>query len=51
MQQELNVSRPTATMYLDELAERRLLQKHRAGRNNYYINQPLVALFMERERD
>ena len=43
------MSRPTATKYLDELAEHGLLIKHRAGRNNYYINQPLVALFMERE--
>jgi Fic family protein len=50
VQQELNVSRPTATKYLDELAERGLLLKHRAGRNNYYINQPLVALFVEREK-
>ena len=49
IQQELNVSRPTATKYLDELAEGGLLVKHRAGRNNYYINQPLVTLFMERE--
>jgi Fic family protein len=46
---ELGVSRPTATKYLDELAGSGLLLKHRAGRNNYYINQPLVALFVERE--
>ena len=37
VQQELNVSRPTATKYLDELAKSGLLLKHRAGRNNYYI--------------
>jgi Fic family protein len=49
IQQELNVSRPTAAKYLEELAEGGLLLKHRAGRNNYYINQPLVTLFMERE--
>ncbi|WP_336952353.1 Fic family protein [Sphingobium aromaticivastans] len=49
VQQELNVSRPTATKYLDELAESGMLLKHRAGRNNYYINQPLVELFVERE--
>lgn len=49
VQQDLNVSRPTATKYLDELAESGLLLKHRAGRNNYYINQPLVGLFVERE--
>ena len=49
VQSELGISRPTATKYLDELAESRLLFKHRSGRNNYYINQPLVALFVERE--
>jgi len=49
VQQELNVSRPTATKYLDELAQGGLLLKHRAGRNNYYINQSLVELFVKRE--
>lgn len=47
VQTELNVSRPTATKYLDELAEGNLLTKHRIGRNNYYINQRLVALFVD----
>jgi Fic family protein len=49
VQSELGVSRPTATKYLEELADGGLLVKHKAGRNNYYINQPLVALFVERE--
>ena len=49
VQDELGVSRPTATKYLDELAVSGLLFKHRAGRNNYYINRPLVALFVDRE--
>jgi Fic family protein len=48
VQTELSVSRPTATKYLDDLAEGGLLLKHRAGRNNYYINEPLVALFVEK---
>ncbi|HEY9091895.1 Fic family protein [Parasphingorhabdus sp.] len=47
VQDELGVSRPTATKYLDELAQGGLLNKHRIGRNNYYINQRLVALFVE----
>ena len=47
VQTELTVSRPTATKYLDELAEGGLLTKHRIGRNNYYINQRLVALFVD----
>lgn len=48
VQSELGVSRPTATKYLDELAEGGLLAKQRIGRNNYYINQRLVALFLDR---
>lgn len=48
VQSELGVSRPTATKYLDELAEGGLLAKQRIGRNNYYINQRLVALFSDR---
>jgi Fic family protein len=50
VQQELAVSRPTATRYLDELADGGVLIKLRAGRNNYYINKPLVDLFVDRER-
>lgn len=47
VQNELDISRPTATKYLDELADGGLLNKHRIGRNNYYINQRLVALFVD----
>lgn len=47
VQSELKISRPTATKYLDELATGGLLFKHKVGRNVYYINQPLVALFVE----
>jgi Fic family protein len=43
---DLHVSRPTATKYLEQLAEKGLVTKHPAGRNNYYINGPLVALFL-----
>ena len=45
--QDLHVSRPTATKYLDQLAESGFVTKHQAGRNNYYINGPLVALFLQ----
>lgn len=48
VQKELGVSRPTATKYLDELADGGLLNKHRMGRNNYYINERLVTLFVDR---
>jgi len=44
---ELGVSRLTATKYLDQLVAIGLLQKEKVGRSNYYINQPLLALFTE----
>lgn len=46
VQQELGVSRPTAARYLDELTQTGLLEKHQSGRNNYYINAPLVQALM-----
>jgi Fic family protein len=50
VQKELDISRPTATKYLDELAESGVLAKQRHGRNNYYINRPLVNLFVSTGR-
>ena len=47
VERELGVSRPTATKYLDMLAAARFLDKQRIGRNNYYMNQRLVALFVD----
>jgi Fic family protein len=47
VQTELSVTRQTAAKYLDTLAEAGLLTKHQSGRNNYYINEPLVALFLK----
>ncbi|MEQ9505377.1 MAG: Fic family protein [Hyphomonas sp.] len=44
--QELGVSRPTATRYLELLAKAGFVRKHTSGRNNYYINDPLVELFL-----
>jgi Fic family protein len=38
IEQDLKVSRLTATKYLDTLAVDGFLQKHKVGRNNYYIN-------------
>lgn len=38
----LNISRPTAAKYLDELAQAGFLHKQKKGRSNYYIN---IALF------
>jgi Fic family protein len=38
---ELDVSRITATRYLDELIRIELLAKRKIGRENYYINTAL----------
>lgn len=49
VERDLNVSRPTATKYLDSLAENNeFLRKERVGRSNYYIN---VALYDILTRD
>lgn len=41
---ELNVKRRTAAKYLDELVAIGLLDKHKIGRENYYINTALYTL-------
>jgi Fic family protein len=47
VQKDLNLTRQTASKYLDTLAARGFIEKHQAGRNNYYINTELVRLFLE----
>lgn len=42
---ELMVSRPTATNYIDALVEKGFLEKQKIGRSNFYINIPLYNLF------
>ena len=44
VEHDLGVSRATASRYLDELAKGGILDKHRLGRENYYINRELVDL-------
>lgn len=44
LEKDLNVSRATATRYLDVLAEDGVLTKHKLGRENYYINFRLIDL-------
>jgi predicted transcriptional regulator len=46
LQHDLGVTRQTAAKYLDQLAEAGFVQKHQQGRNNYYINTPLIDLLM-----
>ena len=45
VQNDLDVSRLTASKYLSELTTRGLLEKHRFGKYNYYVNRPLVRIF------
>ena len=44
---DLKVSRQTAAKYLDMLAEKGFVAKHRSGRSNYYVNTDLVRLFLD----
>ncbi len=44
---DLQVSRITATKYLEQLAAEGFVRKERIGRANYYINQPLCTLLIE----
>lgn len=46
LEKELMVSRPTATRYLNALVEIGLLDKVTIGRAHYYINMPLMNLFL-----
>jgi len=48
MMNDLGVSRITATGYLDDLVTLNLLEKHKMGRSNYYLNRPLYQLFTVR---
>ena len=45
---ETRVKRQTAARHLDALADAGLLSKQKRGRDNFYINTRLVALFLNR---
>lgn len=47
LKDDLRVSRPTATKYLDELSEANFLEKIKQGRDNYYINSRLLAILVD----
>jgi Fic family protein len=51
VQNELDVSRQTAAKYLDQLSVAGIIEKRTAGKHNYYINGPLVDLFLRVSRD
>lgn len=44
IQKTLNVSRPSAAKYLDELTQQGFLHKEKIGRSNYYINIALMKI-------
>ena len=44
VQQDLGVSRITATQYLEALSEGGFVQKQKFGRGNYYVNRALNAV-------
>lgn len=46
VQTELGITRQTAARYLDTLADNGFVEKHRAGKHNYFINTHLVRLLM-----
>lgn len=46
MQNDLQVSRLTATKYLDALTETGFLEKQKVGRTNYYINHALTRILV-----
>ena len=43
---ELQVSRPTATSYLNQLTDIGVISKTKMGRDNFYINERLFNLLM-----
>lgn len=45
-QRDMAISRQTAAKYLDKIVETGLLEKIRIGRENYYVNKELMALFL-----
>jgi len=44
IERDLEVSRQTATKYLDELAKGGIIRKMKLGRANFYVNDPLFNL-------
>jgi len=50
IERDLNVSRLTATKYLEALAKDGFLLKQRIGRSNYYINIALNAILVHKNR-
>ena len=45
-QRDMSISRQTASKYLDKIVFTGLLEKIKLGRENYYVNKGLMALFL-----
>ena len=50
LQRDLQVSRLTATKYLDALAATGFVQKQKVGRSNYYVNQALNQILLAQDK-
>ena len=44
VENDLNVSRATATRYLEALSKGGILEKHKLGKESYYVNKALVDI-------
>lgn len=44
LEKDMKISRATATRYLDTLAENKILEKNKIGRESYYVNKKLFNL-------
>jgi cell filamentation protein, protein adenylyltransferase len=46
LERDLRIHRQTASKYLDELVENGFLEKEKIGKYNFYINRPLLEIFI-----
>lgn len=44
LQKDLNISRQTSSIYLDEVVKLGILDKIKIGKSNYYINPSLIGV-------
>jgi Fic family protein len=51
VERDLNITRPTATRYLRQLAQAGLVQERNRGKHLYFINEPLVKLLAQGEQE
>lgn len=47
LEQDLNITRQTASIYLGKLTDNGLLTKFKIGKSNFYMNDPLYRLFLD----